>query len=66
MNQYLVFQESTQGFSAAKVARPFLVEIKNRIGQFSYYGLFATAFDAHMDAINRVELPAKITVQVLQ
>lgn len=68
MNQYLhpVLQASSQVLPAIKPARPFLVEVKNRTGQFSYHGLFATAFDAHIDAVDRVELPAKIYVKELK
>lgn len=66
MNQYSVVQESFRTFSKAESTRPFLIEIKNRAGQFFYYGLFATAFDAHLNAIDHVELPAKIYVKALK
>lgn len=68
MNQYphSTFQASSQVFSTTKPVRSFLIEVKNNAGQFNYHGLFATAFDAHIDAIDRVELPVEIYVKELK
>lgn len=61
MNQYL--QRIIRKSSEVSSVHPFLIEIKNKAGKFFYYGLFASAFDAHINAIDRVELPAKIYVK---